>query len=466
MQLRTHPVFTIASMTVAMLIASSALASAQSKLPTKAATSPIVAKGLELFSPIPGSRENALAYLQALGDKAAIPVLIQALRFARSDAPNIVKALHAIAGERVGDHWHEWMLWQQAHPEIKTPADFVRLKASLYARIDKNFRLFLYPGINHKIRIEEIVWGGVIKDGIPALTNPELIAADKASYITPGELVFGVEINGDARAYPLRMLDWHEMFNDVVGGVPVSLAYCTLCGSGILFETAVKGRGKPFVFGSSGFLYRSNKLMYDQATHSLWNQFTGKPVVGKLANSGIELKTRPVVITSWAQWHKDHPDTRVLSLNTGYRRDYKPGKPYAAYFKSPKLMFPALVDETKLKAKDYVFALRSTGHEKAWPLSYFKTAPVINDVAGVIRLTLIGDTATRTVRAYRTNGEQFAAGPTTGTLTANNQTWRATEAALIGPGGEQYTRLPGHIAYWFAWSGYLGARGEVARKPQ
>ena len=79
-----------------------------------------------------------------------------------------------------------------------------------------------------------------------------------AKYLTDEELVFGVSINGDVRAYPFRMLDWHEMFNDVIGGVPVSLAYCTLCGSGILFETMVEGRDKPFVFGSSGFLFRSN----------------------------------------------------------------------------------------------------------------------------------------------------------------------------------------------------------------
>ena len=113
------------------------------------------------------------------------------------------------------------------------------------------------------------------------------------------ELVFGVEINGDARAYPLRILDWHEMFNDVVGGVPVALAYCTLCGSGILCETLLPPRSERLIFGSSGFLYRSNKLMYDHQTHSLWDQVTGRPIVGPLTGSGIELKVRPVAITSW-----------------------------------------------------------------------------------------------------------------------------------------------------------------------
>ena len=428
--------------------------------------SPVTDRAFELFSRDAAKRKRALDQFRAERTMAAVPALIQGLRFARSVAPEFVKALRDITGANPGERWHDWVLWQQAHPEIATPKDFIAVKAALYERIDPNFRLFLYSGAAHDIRIEEIVWGGVIKDGIPALTNPKLIAPSAAKYITPDELVFGVEINGDARAYPLRLLDWHEMFNDVVGGVPVSLAYCTLCGSGILFETAVEGRDKPFVFGSSGFLYRSNKLMYDRQTHSLWNQFTGKPVVGKLVGSGIALKTRPVVITSWAGWLRDNPKTRVLSLDTGFERDYTPGRPYGAYFNSPDLMFPALVDETKLKAKDYVFALRSSGHAKAWPLAYFKTAPVINDTAGAVRLTLVGDVATRTVRAYRTNGEVFRAGQRVGTLVSGGATWRITEAALIGPAGEQLTRLPGHIAYWFAWSNYLGSAGEVARAPQ
>ena len=130
--------------------------------------------------------------------------------------------------------------------------------------------------------MEEIAWGGVLVDGIPALDNPRMTTASAASYLNPDDPVFGVEINGDARAYPLRIANWHEMVNDVVGGVPVSLAYCTLCGSGILFDGRVAGRAEPFTFGSSGLLYRSNKLMYDRQTDSLWEQLAGHPVTGSL----------------------------------------------------------------------------------------------------------------------------------------------------------------------------------------
>ena len=401
-----------------------------------------------------GARSVALAALAERGEADVVAALIQALRFV-PDREGINATLHALTGESEIASWHEWILWQEAHPEIEPYAGFDALKADSMAIIDENFRLFLRPGIAHEIRLEEIVWGGVRKDGIPALVNPTHLEADEAGYLEDDELVFGVEIDGDARAYPLRILDWHEMFNDVIGGVPVALAYCTLCGSGILFETAVAGRSEPFVFGSSGFLYRSNKLMYDRGTNSLWNQFLGQPVVGPLTGSGIELTIRPVVITSWKDWRAGHPHTKVLSLDTGYARDYTPGRPYGDYFASPDLMFPALTPDPRLRPKDYVFALRLGEMEKAWPLAAFDGGRVINDTVGETAVVLIGDAATRTVRAYRREGFTFEAAPDgLGEVVAEGRTWRVEEEALIGAGGERLRRLPGHIAYWFAWSGF------------
>ena len=420
-------------------------------------------KALELFSPVRASREAALDFFVKRGNADAVPALILTERFL-GEFRDQQRALETLTGTTAGG-WFEWMLWQQAHPEITPFPGFDDFQSRFYRKIDDNFALFLKPGAPHEIRLEEITWGGVIKDGIPALTNPRLIASSTAGYLQPDELVFGVALNGDARAYPLRIMDWHEMLNDVIGGVPVSLAYCTLCGSGILFETAVPGREKPLVFGSSGFLYRSNKLMYDTETNSLWNQFTGRPVVGRLTGSGITLKTRPLVIARWGDWLKTHPETRVLDIQTGYARDYRPGAPYGAYFASPELMFPALADEGRLKQKDYVFALRSSGTEKAWPLKVFEGGAVINDRAGVIDLVLIGDAATRTVRAYRSDGRLFEKGGDADHVVSKSAPWLVTEDALTCPGGLSFPRLPGHIAYWFAWSGYFGASGEVGAGP-
>jgi Protein of unknown function (DUF3179) len=415
----------------------------------------------QLVAQSPVLRRVAIEWLRDVGGKPAIPALIRGLRYNPNEREIIVEALDVLTREKVGDRWHDWVLWQQAHPELQPFEGHDSFVATLFASIDPNFVGFVYPGVTHKIRLEEIVWGGVHKDGIPALINPELIDATSADYLTDDELVFGISINGDVRAYPLRIMDWHEMFNDVIGGVPVSLAYCTLCASGILFDTR-RPDGTSFTFGSSGFLFRSNKLMYDHQTQSLWNQFTGKPVVGRLAESDIELETLPVAITTWKDWRDQNPETRVLAIETGFVRDYRPGKPYGDYFGSSDLLFPALVESDDLDPKDYVFALRSSGVDKAWSLASFENTPVINDVAGALSLTLVGDATSRTVRAYRTDGILFEKTDNPRQLVAKGEIWTVSEEALTNAGGQWFSRLPGHIAYWFAWSGYLGDSGELA----
>ena len=348
-------------------------------------------------------KDAAVKMLFERGNSDIVPSLVFAMRY-RRDNRVIPDAVSALTETKIKD-WKSGMLWQEAHPEVKPHPSYRDLKLSVFEKIDPAFLRFLgeersLPE-NMKIRLEEITWGGVGVDQIPSLDNPKLISAADADYLLPNDLVFGVAINGDVRAYLLRIMGWHEMFNETIGGVPVALAYCTLCGAGILFETQIEGRNKPLVFGSSGFLYRSNNLMFDRETDSLWNQFTGKPVSGPLLNSGITLKIRPVVITSWAKWRAQHLDSKALSLETGHDRNYDSGAVYNQYFNSPNLMFPALVkNEETVRRKDYVFGIREFGAAKVWPLEAFKTKAVINDAVGSTNVVLVGDAATRTVRAY------------------------------------------------------------------
>lgn len=317
------------------------------------------------------------------------------------------------------------------------------------------------PVLSMSIILTEITWGGVRVDSIPSLDPPKMIAAAEANYLLDDDLVFGLDINGDTRAYPLRIMGWHEMFNDVIGGVPVALAYCTLCGAGIVFETQPEGREQPFVFGSSGMLYRSNKLMFDRQTNSLWNQFTGQPVVGPLVKSDVQLTIRPVTITSWAEWHRLHPHTTVLSVNTGYSRDYGSDVVYREYFASTDLMFPVKVNEMKLRQKDYIFGIRDVGAAKAWPLSVFSGGAVINDTVGFRDIVLIGDAAKRTVRAYDRKGKRFQPHTQRNRLQGPEGLWDIQENALVGPDGTRLNRIPGHISYWFAWDGYLGIQSQL-----
>ena len=413
-----------------------------------------------LFSRSGAERSRALRVLVDRGKKDVIPAFIAVLRMLPPEqADPLYDVLERLAGAEIPRNWEAWIEWQEEHAEIRPHKGFTSFKAEILAQVDRNFRGFLYEGVRHQIRIEEIVWGGVKKDGIPALVNAKQIPAAEATYLTDGELVFGVSINGDSRAYPFRILDWHEMFNDVVGGVPVSLAYCTLCGSGILYETSVRGRRKPFVFGSSGLLYRSNKLMYDTQTNSLWNQFTGRPVVGKLTGSKIELKVLPVVITSWQDWLAAHPDTTALSIDTGFERDYRPGRAYGEYFSSPDLMFPVVIRDRRLEPKDRIFVLRDGSNEMAWALALFKGGAVLHDRVGPRDVVLVGNAETETVRAYESGGRTFVATKESPSrLASEGVLWTVTESALTGPGGESLARLPGHVAYWFAWQSYKAGK--------
>ncbi|MEM9733447.1 MAG: DUF3179 domain-containing protein [Pseudomonadota bacterium] len=406
-------------------------------------------------------RKSAVEAMAAEG-RSMIPTLTLLLNISGNHV-FIKEALSKLTGEEISG-WREAMLWQEAHPEVKPHPSYRALKLRYFNSIDPRFMDFFDPATTGrdkmKIRFEEIAWGGVRVDGIPSLDNPNLISALEADYLRDDDLVFGVSINGDARAYPLRIMGWHEMFNEVIGGVPVALAYCTLCGSGILFETKVDGRAEPLIFGSSGFLYRSNKLMFDRATKSLWNQFTGEPVAGPLVDDGIKLKIRPVAITSWKAWREANPETQVLSLDTGYYRNYGSGVVYKDYFASPDLMFPTIVrDESQVKRKEYVFGIREFGAAKAWPMKAFEKEQVINDRVGQTDVVLIGNPKTRTVRAYERGGRDFAFAD--GALVSNGKRWAITEDALKGPKNKTLARVPGHIAYWFAWDGYLGVESAL-----
>ena len=310
-------------------------------------------------------------------------------------------------------------------------------------------------------------------DGIPALDNPAMLAADKAHYLGPMDPVFGIVINGDARAYPLRILDWHEMANDVVGGVPISLAYCTLCGAAIAFDGRAPN-GETYTFGSSGFLFRSNKLMYDRQTRTLWNQLTGEPVLGELAGQDLRLNLQSVVLTSWLDWQNQHPDTLVLDDYTGFQREYRPGAAYGGYFASDETMFPVWTRNELLAEKAQIYALRLDGIPKAYPLDLLTAEQVVNDVLADSPIVLIASRGTvqvdgvslrdgavqyqagGEVRAYAREGYTFAPTADPDQLSdQNGDLWQVTAEALIGPTGETLERIPGHLAYWFGWFSFF-----------
>ena len=393
-----------------------------------------------------------------------IPFMVAALRYEPFRNETLVEILIALSGRDFGNAWEPWTEWV-VREDIETHPVYRQWKAALLARLNPRFGVFLDAQRRSTIDYREIHWGGVAPEGIPSLDNPAVVGAADVDYLEDEELVFGVALAPDdgtlhARAYPLRILDWHEMTNDVVAGIPVALSYCTLCGSGILFDRRIGYR--TYSFATSGLLYRSNKLMFDRETETLWSNLTGTPVLGDLVGEGIELKVLPLVVTTWADWKGSYPDTTVLSLDTGHVRDYTPGRPYGAYFASPDTMFPVAARDERLPAKAWVFGLRVGGEAAAFALEALQQSGVLNTAVGGEPVVLVAGEG-RAVRAFARRDLTFdrqpgggGGGASTSLIGDDGTTWRVTDLALVQDGGGgRLRRLPGHLAYWFGWYAFF-----------
>jgi hypothetical protein len=409
---------------------------------------------------LPRSRpEQDLDVMSIDGDAAG------SLRSAQAAAPRntpaartrarIVRFLEQHTRQRFGDdlgRWREWM-WRlpyEPHPE------FAAFKRELYGRVDPRMRAFFPPGVATSIRLDEIDWGGVPVNGIPPLEYPRVIAASEASYLKDSHIVFGVVIAGEARAYPRRVLAWHEMARDRLGGVEITVAYCTLCGTVIPYESVVSGRA--FTFGTSGLLYRSNKLMFDQETASLWSMLDGSPVVGPLVGSGLRLKAHPVVTTTWGEWRAQHRSTSVLSVNTGHTRDYSEGAAYREYFADDRLMFRVPKRDTRLKNKDEVLGILVPAPGGGRQAAAFdvrllaKHRVLETEVEG--RRFVIVTSATGANRVYEAGGIRFAPTPSADETISDldGARWTVTEEALVLNGaGRRLARVAAWRAFWFGW---------------
>ncbi len=296
-----------------------------------------------------------------------------------------------------------WLIWGVLLGVIVP----VHLARTLFAGDANGFDL-----TGSSVPVGEILPGGPPRDGIPALTDPDFEAVTDAGWLGAGDRVLGVHRNGEARAYPVRILNWHEIVNDRIGGEPVVISYCPLCGTGIGFLAEADGRR---TFGVSGLLYNSDVLMYDRESESLWSQIPGRAVSGPMR--GKQLRRIVLEHTTWADWRMRYPDTAVLSRNTGHRRDYD-RNPYADYARSPGLYFPVSTEDPRYPRKTFVLAVGIGDTWKAYPFPELERAGgrVRDRLAGQ-EVEVIHDAEHRTARALDENGRA----------------------------------LPAYLAYWFAW---------------
>ena len=408
----------------------------------------------DLVSPDIDAANRAVSVIEADWDHSDGILLLEVGRVSQTWGawPRIYRLLTRATAQSHGMDVESWWQWAWSkNPEM--PTGYAAFKAAVYSQLDDRFYEYFDEDPPATIRLEEIRWGGVLQDGIPPLKDPVRIPAERAEYLDDDNVIFGVALNDEAVAYPKRILGWHEMVKDTVGGESINGVYCTLCGSMIVYQTTVDDMH--YELGTSGFLYRSNKLMYDHATKSLWSTLLGEPVVGPLVGRGIRLQPLHVVTTTWGEWRRRHPNTFVLSLETGYPRDYREGAAYRDYFSSDKLIFSISLRDERLKNKDEVLAIRFLDFpddQLAISADYLNENRVYQTQVGSIELVVLTDTSGAN-RVYETAGRQFTDWASEDSVNDDNgKIWRVTAAALLADDGtESLSRLAAHRAFWFGW---------------
>ncbi len=248
---------------------------------------------------------------------------------------------------------------------------------------------FLEDGTKYMIHPDALQSGGPPKDGIPSIDDPKYVTVTEADeWIEDNELVLALLHKDMKRVYPLQILVWHEIVNDIIAGDPVLITYCPLCGSGIAYKRMLDGEAVEF--GTTGKLYNSNLVMYDRKTETYWTQIDGKAIIGEL--TGHELKEISIDTVVWRDWKKAHADSEVLSQNTGFKRDY--GKdPYGSYYEDSFLIFPVDNENNTIHPKTVIFGIEIDGVYKAYREADLIALGVINDEINNTKINITRDEA-------------------------------------------------------------------------
>lgn len=217
---------------------------------------------------------------------------------------------------------------------------------------------------NSLIPVSKILSGGPPRDGIPSIDKPKFVAVDEVDFLKEDDRILGINYLGESRAYPINILNWHEIVNDRIKDKTVAVTYCPLCGSGIVYKADINGKSTQF--GVSGLLYNSDVLLYDRETETLWSQILAKAISGKLINSKLDII--PSSHTSWKAWKLKHPETKVLSTDTGFTRDYK-RSPYGSYDQEVMTFFPVEFKSKRYHPKERVLGLSLNGKHKVYPFT-------------------------------------------------------------------------------------------------
>jgi hypothetical protein len=322
------------------------------------------------------------------------------------------------------------------------------------------------------ISFDEVLSGGPPKDGIPSIDDPQFVSVEEAdAWLEDNEPVVRIEAGGVAKAYPLQVLTWHEIVNDTVGGVPITVTFCPLCNTAIAFERTVNGQ--VLDFGTTGRLRFSNLIMYDRQTETWWQQATGEGIVGEL--TGTQLDFYPAELIAWSDFRQAHPDGKVLSRDTGYDRDYG-RNPYAGYddINSTPFLYEGPGTPGQLPAMARVLTVERGGEAVAYPYEVLQEQRVVNDTVDDTEIAVFWEAGT----ASALDAGNIASGRDVGTANAylreldgqtltfalqdgqivDQQTgsvWNARGQAISGElEGQELEPAVAINHFWFSWAAF------------
>ncbi len=308
------------------------------------------------------------------------------------------------------------------------------------------------------IPVSQVVDGGPGKDGIPSIDNPVFVRLDQAE-IEPGGLIIGMIADGDARAIPHDIMDWHEVLNDDLQLGPIVLSYCPLTGSALLWESN-SGDALPD-FGVSGLLYNSNLILYDRQTDSHWSQMQFRAVRGQ--RRGEVASAMAIVEMTIERWRELYPGSTVLSRQTGFSRDYDE-YPYGSFKTSRELLFPVFPRDTRLHEKERIVGIQVNGVARAYVIDDFNVEiEIINDVIDGLPIVVMGSSSDGYGVIFKrilNDGTELsfsAVDDAAPALVRDNEgtSWDLFGRALTGPRlGERLRLTNSHVAYWFAWGAF------------
>lgn len=306
---------------------------------------------------------------------------------------------------------------------------------------------------------KEIYDGGPSKDGIAALTNPLFLSANEASYLTESDLVIGVKIKDEIRAYPHFILDWHEVINDDINGTLFAVTYCPLTGSAVAWGRVVGS--ETTTFGVSGLLYNSNLIPYDRATNSHWSQMRLQCVNGE--RKGEFAVIHPIIETNWKTWRTMYPGTKVISHQTGYSRPYG-FYPYGDYRTSNDLLFPVSNRDSRLSPKERILSVFIGEKTRAYRInSFVDSINLLNDSLNNVPIVVAGSRRYNFAAALERrlqDGTVLSFSPLQSSLPLlmtdrEGTKWDVWGKAVEGPrAGLELKSIRSYISYWFALASF------------